>query len=157
MYGEIQDIIIDEEPVWLYVYENSDRLVTQASFYSQNIIVFQGRANSSYLLRFVNHGTSRLVDMRMNRILLHAHIGGKLVAEDVADHGARVVKTREGITVRLQEQREKLVLQGENQRKLMKGLDHYYFYSIGEIVLLGIICVIQVESIRKLLISSSVV
>jgi hypothetical protein len=44
-----------------------------------------------------------------------------------------------------------------NQEGLNKGLDHYYFYNIAEIVVLGLICVIQVESVRKLLLSSSVV
>ena len=44
-----------------------------------------------------------------------------------------------------------------NQEGLNKGLDNYYFYNIAEIVVLGLICVIQVESVRKMLLTSSVV
>jgi hypothetical protein len=93
----------------------------------------------------------------MSHILLDAHIGTKLMVEDMADHKDRVLKIKDELLFRIGEQREKVMLQSENEKSLLKGFDKYYFYSIGEIILLGIICVIQVESIRKLLISSSVV
>jgi hypothetical protein len=93
----------------------------------------------------------------MSHILLDAHVGTKLTVEDVADHGFRIMEINENIQSKLQEQKDKLMLEKENEKRLISAFGHYYFYNIGEIILLGIICVIQVESIRKLLISSSVV
>lgn len=156
VYGSVSDVE-GTEPVRIYVYEDRDRLVVQESFYSVKGLRFTGKANSSYLVRYVNHGGSRLCIINLVHIVTHAHVGGKLTVEDVADHGLRVITVREAMIMRLNQETDKLVLEAENQRKLLMGFDHYYFYNIAEIVLLGIICVIQVESIRKLLLTSSVV
>lgn len=98
-----------------------------------------------------------MITLSMSHILLEAHIATKLTAEDMADHKIRVSKIKEELLFRMEKQNEKFMLQSENEKNLLKGFDNYYFYSVGEIVLLGIICVIQVESIRKLLINRSVV
>lgn len=156
VYGVVSNIE-GEQPIYVYAYEDRDRLVAQASFYSINIFSFQGKANCSYLVRYVNHGSSRLARMSMAHIMLQAHIDTKLTVEDVADHATRVRAVKHQLSNKLIAHRERIVLEGENQKRLLLGIDHYYFYNIGEIVVLGIICVIQVESIRKLLISSSVV
>ncbi len=81
---------IDDKPVWVYVYENRDKLATQASFYSKNFVHFSGKSNSSYLIRFVNHGKHKMVSMHISNLILQSHIGDKLTVEDVADHRRRI-------------------------------------------------------------------
>jgi hypothetical protein len=156
VFGSVKDIE-GEEPLWVYVYEDRDRLIVQQSLYSVKVLNFTGRANSSYLVRYVTHGSSRMVSMHVSHLLTEAHIGSKLTVEDVADHQQRVRAVKNLLLFRLDQQKEKLVMQMENQRLLLVGFDHYYFYNIVEIVLLAVICVVQVESIRKLLLPASVV
>lgn len=69
--------------------------------------------------------------MSMSHILLDAHIGAKLTVEDMADHKTRVAKIKDELLFRINEQRDKLMLQSENEKRLVKGFDHYYFYNIG--------------------------
>ena len=45
----------------------------------------------------------------------------------------------------------------ENRGELMDKLDRYYAYSIVEILIIAVLCVMQVEFVRKLLASTSVV
>ena len=77
--------------------------------------------------------------------------------EDVADHAKRISTMKAELAGRMGQTRDKMMLKELNQKKLLLGLDHYYFYNIVEIVVLGVICVIQVESVRKLLMSNSVI
>lgn len=77
--------------------------------------------------------------------------------EDVADHAKRIENLQVQLAERMKQTHDVLMFKEVNQKKLLEGLDHYYFYNIVEIVVMGIICVIQVESVRKLLMNNSVI
>jgi hypothetical protein len=131
--------------------------VLQANFYSLKSLDFKGRANSSYLIRFQTAGSHRLIFFHLTNLLLDSHVHQKLITEDVANHAVRVTDLKDEIFERMKRVKETILMDRVNQEGLNKGLDNYYFYNIAEIVVLGLICVIQVESVRKLLLSSSIV
>ncbi len=121
------------------------------------LVDFKGKGGSSYLIRFQTPASHRLIFFHLTNLVLDSHVNSKLVAEDIANHAVRVTDLRDEIIQRMQRVKETIMMDKVNQEGLNKGLDHYYFYNIAEIVVLGLICVIQVESVRKLLLSSSVV
>jgi hypothetical protein len=79
------------------------------------------------------------------------------VVEDVADHLNRIHRVKVDLLMKMDQSRDEWMMKEMNQKRLMQGLEHYYFYNIAEIIVLGVVCVIQVESVRKLLMSSSVI
>jgi hypothetical protein len=46
IYSPVKDT--EDEPVWIYIYENHDKLIAQDSFYSTKAMMFQGKANTTY-------------------------------------------------------------------------------------------------------------
>ena len=50
-----------------------------------------------------------------------------------------------------------MLLQDQNQGVLLGKLGQYYYFTIVEIVFIGILCVIQVECIKKMLDHSVVI
>jgi hypothetical protein len=85
------------------------------------------------------------------------HSADKLTAVDVADHSRRVKISREQVTNRFQDIGSREIMAIENRGELMDKLDRYYAYSIVEILIIAVLCVMQVEFVRKLLASTSVV
>ena len=67
----------------------------------------------------------------MNHILLEAHVGSKLIVEDVADHGRRVSEFRNQLKEKLKEQTSRQMMENENEKSLTTAFGHYYFYNIG--------------------------
>lgn len=49
----------------------------------------------------------------------------------------------------------KSVLENQNRENLLNKLDRYYIYSIVELVILLVLCLVQVEFVKKLLCNTS--
>lgn len=47
----------------VYVYEDNSRIVAQSEFYFENVVRFEARANSKYVVRFYNEGETKLLSM----------------------------------------------------------------------------------------------
>lgn len=69
VYSVVKDIE-EDAPLWIYVYEDREKIVAQKEFYMNAIVTFQGKANSSYQIRVVNHGKSKLVSLHATNVLL---------------------------------------------------------------------------------------
>ena len=68
-YSVVRDVQ-EDSPLWMYVYEDREKIVAQKEFYVRKVIAFQGKANSSYQIRVVNHGKAKLVTMHVTNVLL---------------------------------------------------------------------------------------
>lgn len=147
----------NEESLWVYVFENNTKIVFQNSYYFVTAGEFQGKANTTYLIRFVNHGSHRLVELNMIVLIEQSHVYDILTVEDVADHADRIQAVKSEIYTRLEGLQTKALLENENRKKLTEGISKYFFYSIGEILVIGILCFMQIEFVQKLLVRSSVV
>lgn len=64
----------NEESLWVYVFENNTKIVFQNSYYFVTAGEFQGKANTTYLIRFVNHGSNRLVELNMIVLIEQSHV-----------------------------------------------------------------------------------
>jgi hypothetical protein len=51
----------------------------------------------------------------------------------------------------------KSMMENENRLSLLNKLDRYFAYSIVEIVMILVLCVLQVELVKKLLSSTNIV
>jgi hypothetical protein len=69
----------------------------------------------------------------------------------VADHSRRIKISHEQMTNRLKDASSRNVMESENNDVLLDKLDRYYIYSIVEILIISVLCVMQVEFVRKLL------
>ena len=85
------------------------------------------------------------------------HAADKLTVHDVANHSQRVETFRQDVSSKYTDVSMRSVLENENRGVLIKKLDHYYIYSIVEIVLVLVLCVLQVEFIKKLLSTNNVI
>lgn len=50
-----------EDPIYVYVYENNHKMVFQKDFYFKYFGAFNGNANSTYLIRFVNPDGQKMI------------------------------------------------------------------------------------------------
>ncbi len=149
--------IDEQKPLWIYVYENNHRIVFQKDFHFKYFGGFQGNENSSYLIRFVNPASHKLIAFNLQVLFEIGHSADKLTAVDVADHSRRLKVSREQVINRYQDIGSREMMATENRGQLMEKLDRYYAYSIVEILIIAVLCVMQVEFVRKLLASTSVV
>ena len=61
------------------------------------------------------------------------------------------------MSVRMKEVKDKFALQMENQRRVLTGFDHYYISVVGELVVVGVLVVLQVECVKRLLMTTTVI
>jgi hypothetical protein len=61
------------------------------------------------------------------------------------------------MTARLKDSSSRNVFEAENRERLLDKMERYYIYSIVEILIIAVLCVMQVEFARKMLITTSVV
>lgn len=85
------------------------------------------------------------------------HGAGKLTVNDVADHSKRLQVFRHDVSNKYTDVSMRSVLENENRQSLIKKLDHYYAYSIVEIVMVIVLCVLQIEFVKKLLSTNNIV
>ena len=81
----------------------------------------------------------------------------KLTVHDVANHGRRLNVFQNEVTNKYTDMSMKSVIENENRQTLINKLDHYFTYSIVEIVMILLLCALQVEFVKKLLSTNNVV
>ena len=133
-----------KDPIWIYVYENNHRIVYQQEFYFKYFGSFHGSDNTSYLIRFVNPSDHKMVAFNLAVLFEIGHSAEKLTAVDVADHGRRIKVSQEQLTTRLKDSYSRNVFEVENREKLLDKMERYYIYSIVEILIIAVLCVMQV-------------
>ena len=146
-----------KDPVWIYVYENNHKIVYQQEFYFKYFGAFQGNDNNTYLIRFVNPSDHKMLAFNLAVLFEIGHSAEKLTAVDVADHGRRIKVTQDQLNARLKDSYSRNVFEGENRERLLDKMERYFIYSIVEIFIIAVLCVMQVEFVRKLLGPTSVV
>lgn len=81
----------------------------------------------------------------------------KLSAEDVANHSKRIDTFRKEISNHYTDMSIKSMLENKNRENLLSRLDRYFVFSIVELIIILVMCVIQVELVKKLLCNNTYV
>ena len=116
-----------------------------------------GKENTTYLIRFSNGYQRKLVLFRVSTLLEEHHFHDKATVEDIADHSERIGNLADDVAVRMKDVKDKFALQMENQRRVLTGFDHYYISVVGELVFVGVLVVLQVECVKSLLMTTTVI
>ena len=116
-----------------------------------------GNENCTYLFRFVNPTQHKLVALNIGVMFENGHMVDKLTVHDVANHGRRLNVFQNEVTNKYTDMSMKSVIENENRQNLINKLDHYFTYSIVEIVMILLLCALQVEFVKKLLSTNNVV
>ena len=147
----------ESEKMWLYVYEDEQRMVNQGAFYSMEFLVVEAKAGKTYLLRYLNEADERLVTLMLPHMVESNHLKTAATVEDVADHSKRIKKLADDLKGKRQELELNFGLEMVNNRKLSEGFTRYWWFSAAEVVLVAVIVLLQVEAIRRLLMPATVV
>lgn len=57
----------------MYIYENNNRIVYQGDFHFQHYVLFDGYEDSTYLLRFINRGSPKMINLNFKKVTEHSH------------------------------------------------------------------------------------
>lgn len=156
VYSKIKPTV-DMQPIRVSVYQGTHQLLYDNTLYSRRYIVFDGKANETYLLRFSNLADKRMVIMKVSKLIEEHHFRDKVTVEDVADHPSRLQNIEEEFGARMEDVQVRLAMGMQNQRKLQSRFDQYYVSIVGELVFLGVLVVMQVECVKRLLLTTTVI
>lgn len=98
-----------------------------------------------------NPGQPRLFSLSVVQLVDQSQIGHALTSSDLVSHSSRAAKIYEQLKQNMENYHSLGIMAVSNQGRLNKGIDHYYFYNIGELVLVIAACLVQVKYIEKLL------
>lgn len=95
--------------------------------------------------------------MKVSHVLEQAHISNRIKADDLITHSYRSKELYNAFSDRFYGLNTKVMLETSNRRKLASEIKTYYIYTVIEICIFVILVLAQIELIRRLLDSSSIV
>ena len=79
--------IEDQVPPYIEIYEQNRFIISNQSFYFKKFMVFEGKANTKYLIRINNPGKSRLFALSVVQIVDKKQVQHALTSDDLQSHG----------------------------------------------------------------------
>jgi hypothetical protein len=108
-------------------------------------------------MKFVNSNKHRLISLKVTPVLERTHVEGTIRVEDLITHDYRTRALSDSIYTRFTGLNQQAVLEASNRRRLADGIRSYYVYTAVESIAFIGLALLQVEMIRKLLGSNSIV
>jgi hypothetical protein len=151
------DDLEDEQPLQIYVYENSSRVIFQDSYFFKNFVGFSGQPNTTYSIKFSNNGLHRLISLSVAVLIEQTHIENRVSSDEFVGYGSRTKGFYNEVSERFRDLYDKSIIEISNKKTLSWGIEKYYVYTIVETLLVAIMCLAQVQCVQKILSSSTVV
>ena len=149
---------VDEEgPLCLRILEDEYKPIPQTEFYFADAVKFEAKANHSYHFNFINSDKHRIIIIQMTQVIESAKVEKNIKSSDFESFKARAVEFKDDVMKSAKTHHETTTLEFSNRKALTESLRTYSYYMMGETVVVAVLCLLQVEGIRKMLSSSSVV
>lgn len=131
----------------MHVYEDGKFVIVNEQFHFKKFVIFEGKANSKYLIRMINPGKPRLFSLNIVQIVDQSHVSHALTGDDFITYGSRAARIHDEIKSQMETRQALGMMEVSNQKSLNTGINHYFRFSILELVLVIGACVVQLKLI----------